>query len=98
MVKEFSQDNEQSFVNERNVMNALRAETGLIQYIGSLALEDRSYIVLEPGDQDLETHFRTQQEPISSNDIMMFWKGMLGISQALASIHNITIDGVQFAA
>ena len=96
---------QRAFEKEKKVFKALQNQDGMVQYIGWYESSSRWHpdthpitynLVVELADYDLYTAIRKIAPPISSGEIRAFWDAMLGLSNALKSIHKLEIDGVPY--
>ena len=99
-LKEFSKGLKDAFDRERRAFEALKDQSGIIQYYGwyevKCGAEHTYNIVLEYADFDLHTAFTNESPPISPSEIKGFWEQMLGLATTLNNIHRLDVDGHQF--
>ncbi|OHE90942.1 hypothetical protein CORC01_13751 [Colletotrichum orchidophilum] len=104
-LKQFEFERPRNFRNEANMSEYLRDKDGMVQYIGwyqgletdGEGTQHEYYnLVLELGDSDLYTVFRTSEPPVSPKEISSFWHAMFGVSETLASIYKLRLGGVDY--
>ncbi len=88
-----TQDAGKYFENEVNAFRKLRSagrHPNIIGYHGCFIHNETYNVILELADQGtLEQYFARTPPPTSGEDIIAFWRGILGVISALLSIHGI---------
>lgn len=95
-MKSYQSSSHKFFQDEVEAFHALgKASKGIIGYLGDYTVEGKDStthnILLEYGDLDLEEYFNVIRPPILYRDIVMFWRNISDVADAIANIHQLTI-------
>ena len=93
-LKTYRSNRKDIYEQDRNAFEALRGQdrSKLIQYYGSFKQGSTYNILLEYADSDLNEFFADNRPPVTSKEIFGFWKGLIGVVDALQSIHELDVS------